>query len=117
MTKRYNIHVTSAAELDISVAADYIEQILLNPGAADTLLDELSKKAETLSTFPRKYALTNDPILHSWGVRLVPVKNYLLFYIIREHEAFDDDGTTYIIRFLHSRRDWIAVLHQGITID
>ena len=37
---KYDIHITNAAEKDLSSVADYIEFVLLNPMAADDLLEE-----------------------------------------------------------------------------
>ncbi len=46
----YQIHITKKAEQDLEGAADYIEFTLLNPDAADALLD----KAEEIRMFPSK---------------------------------------------------------------
>ena len=40
-----------------------------------------------------------------WGIRFVPVKNYLLFYIVRE-----DEQKVYVLRFLYSKRNWQKIL-------
>ena len=37
----YDIYITAAADADLNKAADYIDHILLNPQAADGLLDEV----------------------------------------------------------------------------
>lgn len=56
-------------------------------------------------TFPTRYPLCHDEVLHMWGIRFVPVKNYLLFYIVRE-----DEQKVYVLRFLYSKRNWQKIL-------
>ena len=83
----YDIHITRAAERDFSSAADYIEYVLLNPQAADDLLDEAEKKIGELSTFPEKFALVDDPVLKAWGIRFTLVKNYIAHCAVPLWEA------------------------------
>ncbi len=106
----YDIHITAAADADLNNAADYIDHILLNPQAADDLLDEAEQQISDLSAFPEKYALVEDPVLNAWGIRLTLVKDYLAFYTVSEEEK-----RVYIIRFLHSRQNWAGILKQGIS--
>ncbi len=108
----YGTHVTRAAERDLSSAADYIEFVLLNPQAADDLLDEAEKRIGELSAFPEKLALVDDPVLKSWGIRFTLVKNHIAFYVISE-----ESRTVYIVRFLYGKRDWITVLKQGFSLE
>ena len=108
----YDIHITRAAERDLNSAVDYIEFVLLNPQAADALLDEAEKKIDELSTFPEKFALIDDPVLKAWGIRFTLVKNYIAFYVISE-----ENRTIYIVRFLYGKRDWITILKQGFSLE
>ena len=108
----YDIHITRAAERDLSSAADYIEFVLLNPQAADDLLDEAEKKIGELSAFPEKFALVDDPVLKSWGIRFTLVENYIAFYAISEANR-----TIHIVRFLYGKRDWITILKQGFSLE
>ena len=61
----YAIHITSKAERDLNEAADYIEFTLLNPQAADGLLDkteeEINKLSSEINTAEKQKAdLEND---------------------------------------------------------
>ena len=105
---KYDVFLSSSAEDDLRKAVDYIDRVLMNPGAADGLLSEAERRFGELETFPRKYALVDDPVLKKWGVRLVTVKEYLVFYVIREEKRRVD-----VVRFLHSRRNWAGILKQG----
>ena len=40
---KYELHITRAAENDLNEAADYIEFVLMNPQAADHLLDAVEE--------------------------------------------------------------------------
>lgn len=107
----YHIHITSAAERDLNRAADHIEFVLKNPKAADGLLDEAEKQINSLSDFPEKFRLVDDPILSSWGIRFVIVNGYLAFYTISE-----ESKTVIIVRFLLQKSNWNAILRQGIAL-
>ena len=108
----YDIHITYAAEKDLNSAVDYIEYILLNPQAADDLLDEAESKLGELSTFPKKFALVDGPVLKAWGIRFTIIKNYIAFYLISE-----ENHTIYVVRFLYEKRDWITILKQGFSLE
>ena len=107
----YDIHITRAAEHDLNGAADYIEFVLLNPQAADSLIDETASAIADLASFPSKHAVVDDPVLKAWGIRFVVVKKYLIFYLISEEEK-----RVYVVRFLYGKRDWISILKQGFSL-
>ena len=108
----YDLHITSAAENDLNEAADYIEYVLLNPDAADRLLDAATERISTLAQFAERNALVDDPVLKAWGIRFIQVNSYLAFYVISEEES-----RVYIVRFLYGKRDWIGILKQGFILD
>ena len=101
----YNIDITSLAETDILEAAKYIKEQLLNPSAADNLVDAVDKAVNSLKVMPSRHALVRDDSLASLGIRFMPVKNYLIFFTVREERK-----TVVIQRFLYGRRDWITIL-------
>lgn len=108
----YDVHITRAAERDMNSAADYIEFVLMNPKAADDLMEEAEKAIIDLASFPKKHAVADDPVLKAWGVRFTVVKNYLVFYILSEEEKRID-----IVRFLYGKRNWMSILKQGLSLD
>lgn len=101
----YNIHITNKGEQDIIEAADHIEFTLLNPAAADSLLDTIEEEIGNLSFMPKKHQIIDDPVLKEWKIRMIPVKNYLAFYVIDENSH-----TVHIVRFLYGRRNWQKIL-------
>ena len=109
----YDIHITKKAEDDLNSAADYIEFNLLNPKAADDLLDKAEEELGTLSDMPQTHRLVDDPVLRAWGIRFILINNYMAFFIIDE-----DAKTVYIVRFLYQKRNWIQILKdEPISFD
>lgn len=107
----YNIHITAAAERDLAGASDYIEFVLKNPKAADDLLNEAEKQISSLSEYPERYKLVDDPVLASWGIRFVIVNGYLAFYTISE-----ETQRVIIVRFLFQKSNWSTILQNGISL-
>ena len=107
----YDIYITGAAENDMNETADYIDLVLMNPKAADDLMDEAAESISSLALFPEKHQLTGDPVLDAWGIRFVVIGNYLAFYVVSPEEEL-----VYIVRFLYCRRDWAAILRKGIEL-
>ena len=91
----YKIIITQTAEIDLNGAADYIEFTLLNPQAANDLLDKVEEAIGSLSDNPQIHKLVDDPVLKAWGIRYVLVDNYMAFFKIDE-----DRKTVYFVRFL-----------------
>lgn len=110
--KTYSIHITQTAQRDVSNAVSYIDTVLKNPIAADALLDEFERRIQELSTFPDKYQLSNDPLLASWGIRFLIIKNYLTIYLVDEKSE-----TVFVVRFLYGKSNWISVLKGGFSIS
>jgi len=102
---KYDIHITTRAERDISEAWDYIAHELLNPDAADRCLDSIEKAVRSLQEMPDRFRIIDDKVLQYWGIRFIRAGKYLIFYTISE-----DDGCVYIIRVLYEKRNWIMIL-------
>ena len=108
---KYLIHITSTAEHDIMRAADYIEYVLKNPDAADNLLDKATEEINSLTDFPEKFRLVDDPVLASWGIRYIAVNNYLAFYTIDTEKQM-----VIVVRFLYQKSNWNTILRQGVSL-
>lgn len=107
----YQIRITNTAERDLLSAADHIEFVLKNPKAADELLDEAQAQINSLHEFPERCKVVDDPVLNSWGIRYIIIKNYLAFFIIDETKK-----EVNVIRFLFQKSNWKSILRQGITL-
>ena len=108
---KYTIHFTETAARDLNETADYIDHVLLNPSAADNLLDKLQEELRHLEDFPQAHSVVDDPFLKAHNIRFVVVNNYLAFYLVDENKHI-----VHIIRFLYGKRDWISVLKQDYAL-
>ena len=106
----YSLNITDIAEEDILNTAKYIADVLEAPMAAHSLLNEIERHEEILENNPNIYPVVPDEYLAEKGIRYTMVKNYLMFYIINEH-----DKTVTVIRFLYGRRDWKNILKSNHT--
>ena len=102
----YHIDITEYAEQDMRKAAEYITVDLHNKPAVERLLNDAEEAIYSLEEMPLRYPLVTDEILARQGFRFFAVRNYLVFYIVREERK-----TVVIERFLYGRRDWAAILH------
>ncbi len=101
----YKIHITKTAETDLNTAIDYIEFTLLNPQAADNLLDKTVEAINKLSYMPQIHSLVEDSVLNAWGIRFIVINNYITFFTIDEQLK-----TVYILRYIYGKRNWIEIL-------
>ena len=110
---KYSIFVTGKAKQDLIEAADYFEYTLLNPKAADDLIDRFEKEINNLAFMPEKHQLVNDPVLAAWGIRMIALNNYIVFYTVDK-----ESKSISVIRFLYGKRNWISVLsNDTVTPD
>jgi len=105
----YLPNITDLAEEDILSTVKYITNDLKNPVAANNLLDEIERHQKNLEDNPYIYPLVNDDYLSEKGLRLIVIKNYLMFFIINE-----DNKIVNIIRFLYGRRNWKNILAKTV---
>jgi len=107
----YQVRITATAERDMINASNHIEFVLKNPKVADDLLNEAERKISSLSDFPDKFKLIDDPVLASWGVRFIVINGYLAFYVIDE-----DTKQVIVIRFLFQKSNWTSILRRGFPL-
>ena len=95
----YKIIYTQKALADLDAVASYIKLKLCNISASDRIIENFFGEGDSLASFPTRYPLCNDAFLRAWGIHFVPVKNYLLFYVIR---------------FLYAKRAWQNILRAYV---
>jgi len=105
---KYSLNITDIAEEDILTTVRYIANILKNPIAANSLLDELEKREKTLETTPGIYPSVHDEYLAEKGLKYVKIKNFLLFFTMDKKTKIVN-----IVRFLYGRRDWKKILRNS----
>ena len=107
----YKIIVTDPAQKDLQKAVSYISNELKNKQAAFNLLDLVEESVKSLTDMPERYAVVDDETLSRESFRFIPIKNYLLFYIVRK-----ETQTVVIQRFLYARRNWMDIIKLNTVI-
>ena len=93
------------AREDIEKAVLYIAEHLKAEKAALDLLDSLDTAIGRLAEFPYAHRLYSKTADFSNEYRILPVKNYLVFYTIDEEQKIVE-----IYRVLYAKRDWKNII-------
>jgi addiction module RelE/StbE family toxin len=104
---KYTVKFSEPAKYDMQSAVDYICGELKNPLSARKLLEDAKIAANSLSEFPGRHPIIENELLGSYGIRMLPIHNYLLFYVVR-----DTEKRVVILRFLYNKRNWLDILSK-----
>ena len=96
----YEVITTDQADADLRGIYEYIAFELLSPDNAAGQLDRLEEHIIGLEKFSGKFRLYEKEPWHSRGLRVMPVDNYLVFYIPDK-----DAGIVTVIRVIYAGRD------------
>lgn len=96
----YEVITTDQADADLRGIYEYIAFELLSPDNASGQLDRLEEHILKLEKFPEKFRHYEKEPWYSRGLRVMPVDNYLVFYIPDEESA-----SVTIIRVIYAGRD------------
>lgn len=96
----YEVTTTEQAESDLRGIYEYIAFELLSPDNAAGQLDRLEEHIIGLETFPEKFRAYEKEPWKSRGLRVMPVDNYLVFYIPDK-----DARIVTVIRVMYNGRD------------
>ena len=75
----------------------------LSPVTAEKYYDQLIREIANLAQFPERCPHPRDLALKAKGYRYLLVKNYYVFYVVKE-------DTVQIRRILYARRDYASLL-------
>ena len=95
----YKVVISKAAKNDLKSAFEYIKYTLNSPISAKNLISSAKLSFKSLENMPERQPIVKNDYLSKFEIRILPVKNYLAFYDIKENKVT-------IIRFLYSKRDW-----------
>lgn len=101
MTNQMEIRYLPTAEKDLEDIFEYI--LKDNPPAALSLLEEFDQKISILAINPESGMIPKDGRLRKIGYRIVIVRKYLVFYVIK-------DECVQIRRILHGARQYQFLL-------
>ena len=96
----FDVSYSAEARQDLRDIYEYIAYELLVPETAARQAERIMKAARSLEQIPMRYRLYEGEPWHSQGLRVLPVDNYLVFYLPDENSA-----TVNIIRIMYGGRD------------
>lgn len=96
----YEVITTDQADADLRGIYEYIAFELLSPDNVVGQIDRLEEHIIGLEEFPEKFRLYEKEPWHSRELRVMPVDNYLVFYITNK-----DAGIVTVIRVMYAGRN------------
>lgn len=96
----FAVSYSAKARQDLRDIYKYIAYELLAPEAAAGQTERIMKVARSLEQMPMRHRLYEEEPWRSQGLRVLPVDNYLVFYLPDETSA-----TVSIIRIMYGGRD------------
>ena len=97
---KYEVMMTSQAVADLRTVFEYIAYELLAGQTALNQLERLEKAIEDLEEMPERHHVYEKEPWKSRNLRVMPVDNYLVFYI-----AGKEEKRVTVIRIMYGRRD------------
>ncbi|QGU00414.1 Death on curing protein, Doc toxin [Candidatus Syntrophocurvum alkaliphilum] len=96
---KWNVVYTEQAEQDLRSIFEYIAFALLEPEIAKNQSRRIMDAIAKLNKMPKRYHLYEKEPWYSKGLRVLPVDNYLVFYLPVESKT-----TVVIIRIMYGGR-------------
>ena len=96
----YEVITTDQADADLRGIYEYIAFELLSPDNAAGQLERLEEHIIGLEEYPERFEHYEKEPWHSRGLRVMPVDNYLVFYIPDR-----DVSIVTVIRVMYAGRD------------
>ena len=107
----YAVITTDQADADLRGIYEYIAFELLSPDNAARQLGRLEEHIVGLEEFPERFRYYEKEPWHSRGLRVMPVDNYLVFYI-----PDNDAGIVTVIRVMYAGRDVDGQLKEHTVV-
>lgn len=101
----YSFILADSAQRDIDSISAYLDYQLKSPQAAEDFLSDVEAGCRRVTEMPKAYPLYNDMKLAIQGYRKIVIKNYLIFYRIKEEEK-----AIYVTRVIYGGRDYSELL-------
>ncbi|MCL2163558.1 MAG: type II toxin-antitoxin system RelE/ParE family toxin [Oscillospiraceae bacterium] len=78
----YEVEITGQAQLDMKDVYKYISDTLLEPVIAEKQYTRIEKAIYSLDNMPERFRRFEKEPWRSCNLRIMPVDNYLVFYIV-----------------------------------
>jgi len=99
--KKYTVLIFPKAEHDLYEIKEYFEQVL--KASPHSLFKKFSESIDFLEENPMIFPRVKDTYLNQLGYHMIPIDNFLLFYIIVNQEV-------QIHRFIYGKRNYLQIL-------
>ena len=96
----YEVELSEQADSDLRGIFEYISFELQSPKNASGQLDRLEEQILSLDTMPERYRKYEKEPWKSRGLRVLPVDNYVVLYILDS-----DKKVVTILRVMYAGRD------------
>ena len=107
----YNIVYSAQAKRDLRSIYEYIAFKLLAPEAAGKQAQRIMNEVLNLNEMPMRYKLYGEEPWSSYGLRVFPIGNYLVFYIVLEQK-----NVVNIVRIMFGGRDINEQLKETLNV-
>ena len=104
----FHVAYSAEARQDLRDIYEYIACELLVSETAAGQTERIMKAIRSLEQMPMRHRLYEEEPWHSQGLRVLPVDNYLVFYLPDENSA-----TVNIIRIMYGGRDIDKQLNES----
>ena len=84
---------------------NYITDIIKQPETAAHIFSSTEEKVKSLNRMPTRHSVVRDEPYATLGVRMMPVENYIAFFVIDEENA-----EVHVLRILYKKREWQNLL-------
>lgn len=102
---QYEVKLTTQAVEQIQETVSYISHILLEPEIARRWADLLQQEISSLHSMPARFPLIEEEPWHTYGIRKMTVKNFLVYYWIDEERK-----TVTVTAVIYGLRDQLTAL-------
>lgn len=96
----YSVKISEKAESDLKEIFEYVAFELLSVQTAFDLLERLEKSILNLNQMPNRHIAYEKEPWKSRGLRVMPVGNYIVLYIVDEESAVVN-----IVRVMYGGRE------------
>jgi toxin ParE1/3/4 len=96
----YDVKIADQALLDLKSIYEYIANVLMEPVIAEKQYSRIEKAAYSLDHMPERFRRYEKEPWRSSNLRVMPVDNYIVFYIVDNEKS-----AVTVIRIVYGRRN------------
>ncbi|MBQ5464807.1 MAG: type II toxin-antitoxin system RelE/ParE family toxin [Fibrobacter sp.] len=105
MAKKYEVIITPSAQKDLTEIKSYLTNVLKT--SSNSIFEKILEQVKILKVHPFTYKVHQDPLLKLVGYIIIPIDNYLMFYVIKSN-------IVQIHRVLYAKRNYLQLLDMDV---